>query len=197
MKEIDVFDFDKTLIPFDSGSRFWLFCLVHNPWIVFCLPYQVAVMLLYIIGIKDLTFAKGRFFCFVRFINLEKNVTKFWDKYEETVFDWFKNEDRERPAVVISASPDFLLNEICSRLNVYKLICTVHNPKNGRIIGKNCKREEKIRRFNEEVGRCRVVNVCSDSLKSDKWIFSMGENCFHIQKNGERVPFIYNEIYKD
>ncbi|MBR6635526.1 MAG: hypothetical protein IKL41_07890, partial [Clostridia bacterium] len=89
MKEIDVFDFDKTLIPFDSGSRFWLFCLARNPWIVFCLPYQVAVMLLYIIGIKDLTFAKGRFFCFVRFINLEKNVTKFWDKYEETVFDWF------------------------------------------------------------------------------------------------------------
>ena len=197
MKEIDVFDFDKTLIPFDSGSRFWLFCLVRNPWIILCLPYQVAVMLLYIIGIKDLTFAKGRFFCFIRFINLEKNVEKFWDKYEKTVFDWFKNGKEDRPAVVISASPDFLLTEICSRLNIYKLICTVHNPKNGRIIGKNCKREEKIRRFNEEVGKCRVVNVCSDSLKSDKWIFSLGENCFHIQKSGERVPFKYNAVYKD
>ncbi len=197
MKEIDVFDFDKTLIPFDSGSRFWLFCLVHNPWIIFCLPYQLVMMLSYVLGIKDLTFAKGRFFCFVRFINLEKNVAKFWDKYEKTVFDWFKTEKRERPAVVISASPDFLLREISSRLNVHKLICTVHNPKNGRIIGKNCKREEKVRRFNEEIGKCRVVNVSSDSLKSDKWIFSLGENCFHIQPNGERVQFSYNEMYNN
>lgn len=197
MKEIDIFDFDKTVIPFDSGSRFWLYCLMHNPWIVICLPYQVLVMLTYVIGVKELTFAKSRFFCFVRLINLEKNVKSFWDKYESTVFAWFKAENRERPAVVISASPDFLLSEICARLNVYKLICTVHDPKSGRIIGKNCKKEEKVRRFYEEIGKCRVVNVSSDSLKSDKPIFSLGENCFHIIENGERVPFKYSEMYKN
>ncbi len=197
MKEIDIFDFDKTVIPFDSGSRFWLYCLAHNPWIIICLPYQLAVMLSFVLGIKDLTFAKGRFFCFIRFIDLEKNVRRFWDKYEKAVYAWFKPENRKRPAVVISASPDFLLEEICARLNVDKLICTVHNPKNGRIIGKNCKREEKVRRFYEEVGKCRVVNVSSDSLKSDKPIFSLGENCFHINKKGERTAFKYSDMYKD
>ena len=38
---------------------------------------------------------------------LNKAVNKFWDKHEKEVFPWFK--ERKRYAVVISASPDFLL----------------------------------------------------------------------------------------
>ena len=196
MKEIDIFDFDKTIVPFDSGSVFWIYCLIHNPWIVICVPYLLVMMIPFFLGIKDLTYAKKHLFCYVRMINLEKNVKKFWDKHEKDVFEWFKKENRERPAVVISASPDFLLKDICSRLEVDKLICTRHSSENGAIIGLNCKDEEKVRRYNEEVSGCKVINVSSDSLKSDRPIFSLGENCFHIQKDGERKPFKYAEMYK-
>ena len=196
MKEIDIFDFDKTLVPFDSGSLFWIYCLIHNPWIVICVPYLLVMMIPFFLGIKDLTYAKKHLFCYVRMINLEKNVKKFWDKHEKDVFEWFRKENRERPAVVISASPDFLLKDICSRLEVDKLICTRHSSENGAIIGLNCKDEEKVRRYNEEISGCKVINVSSDSLKSDRPIFSLGENCFHIQKDGERKPFKYAEMYK-
>ncbi len=196
MKEIDIFDFDKTLVPFDSGSLFWMYCLIHNPWIVICVPYLLVMMIPLFLGIKDLTYAKKHLFCYVRMINLEKNVKKFWDKHEKDVFEWFRKENRERPAVVISASPDFLLEDICSRLEVDKLICTRHSKKTGAIIGLNCKDEEKVRRYNEEISGCKVINVSSDSLKSDRPIFSLGENCFHIQKDGERKPFKYDEMYK-
>ncbi len=196
MKEIDIFDFDKTLVPFDSGSLFWIYCLIHNPWIVICVPYLLVMMVPFFLGIKDLTYAKKHLFCYVRMINLEKNVKKFWDKHEKDVFEWFRKENRERPAVVISASPDFLLEDICSRLEVDKLICTRHSSKTGAIIGLNCKDEEKVRRYNEEISGCKVINVSSDSLKSDRPIFSLGENCFHIQKDGERKPFKYDEMYK-
>ena len=196
MKEIDIFDFDKTLVPFDSGSLFWIYCLIHNPWIVICVPYILVMEIPFLLGFKDLTYAKKYLFCYVRMINLEKNVKKFWDKHEKDVFEWFKKENRERPAVVISASPDFLLKDICSRLEVDKLICTRHSSENGAIIGLNCKDEEKVRRYNEEVSGCKVINVSSDSLKSDRPIFSLGENCFHIQKDGERKPFKYAEMYK-
>lgn len=196
MKEIDIFDFDKTIVPFDSGSVFWMYCLIHNPWIVICVPYLLVMMIPFFIGIKDLTYVKKHVYCYVPLINLEKNVKKFWDKYEKDVFEWFKKEKRERPAVVISASPDFLLEDICSRLEVDKLICTRHSKKTGAIIGLNCKDEEKVRRYNEEISGCKVINVSSDSLKSDRPIFSLGENCFHIQKDGERKPFKYDEMYK-
>ncbi|MCI9112398.1 MAG: polysaccharide biosynthesis protein GtrA, partial [Eubacterium sp.] len=36
--EIDIYDFDKTIVPFDSGSRFALYCLLHYPWIIIYLP---------------------------------------------------------------------------------------------------------------------------------------------------------------
>ncbi len=196
MKEIDIFDFDKTLVPFDSGSRFWMYCLIHNPWIVICLPYIFVMMIPFFLKIKGLTYVKKHIFCYVRMINLEKNVKKFWDKHEKDVFEWFIKEKRERPAVVISASPDFLLGDICARIGVDKLICSRHNAKTGAIIGVNCKDDEKVRRYREEFKDCKVVNVSSDSIKSDRPIFSLGENCFHIVKNGGRVPFKYSEMYK-
>ena len=196
MKEIDIFDFDKTIVPFDSGSVFWIYCLIRNPWIVICVPYLLIMMIPFFLGIKDLTYVKKHVYCYVPMINLEKNVKKFWDKHEKDVFEWFRKENRERPAVVISASADFLLEDICKRLEVEKLICSRHDSKTGAIISLNCKNEEKVRRYNEEVSDCKVINVSSDSIKSDRAIFSLGENCFHIQKNGERVPFKYSEMYK-
>lgn len=196
MKEIDIFDFDKTVIPFDSSSKFWIYCVIHNPWIIFCLPFQVLRIVPFVLKLRDLNYAKKKFFCFIRFINLEKNVREFWDKNEKAVFEWFRKDRRERPAVVISASPDFLLEEICSRLEVEKLICTRHDRKSGTIIGRNCKVEEKVKRFNEELSDCKVISVYSDSLKSDKPIFSLGEKCFHIQKDGERKEFVFADMYK-
>ena len=196
MKEIDIFDFDKTVVPFDSGSVFWIYCLIHNPWIVICVPYLLVMMIPFFLGIKVLTYVKKHIYCYVPLINLEKNVKKFWDKHEKDVFEWFRKENRERPAVVISASADFLLEDICSRLGVEKLICSKHDSKTGAIISLNCKNEEKVRRYHEEVSGCKVINVSSDSIKSDRAIFSLGENCFHIQKNGERKPFKYDEMYK-
>ena len=53
-------------------------------------------------------------------VPLNKAVNKFWDKHEKEVFPWFK--ERKRYAVVISASTDYLLCEIKSRLKLEKLI---------------------------------------------------------------------------
>lgn len=196
MKKIDVFDFDKTVVPFDSGSLFLGYCLVHNPWIVICLPWFVITMLPFLLGLKDLTYVKKHLFCFVPLIDLEKNVKGFWDKHEKYVFEWFKKENRVRPACVISASPDFLLKEICSRLGVEKLICTRHSAKSGAIIGLNCKGDEKVRRYREEVEGCEVISVYSDSLKNDKPIFSLGKNCYHIVKHGKQEQFNFSEMYQ-
>lgn len=191
--KVDIYDFDKTMIPFDSGSFFWLYCLFHYPWIIICLPYQIAAGILYLIGIIDLTRVKGPFFCFIVLIPLDRAVKNFWDKYENKVFDWAKEENRPRYSVVISASPYFLVRDIADRLNVDDLFCTMHN-KNGTVIGKNCHDTEKVRLFREKYPDAEVINVYSDSIKNDKYIFSLGENCYHAV-NGERIHFDYAEMY--
>lgn len=194
MKQIDIYDFDKTIVPFDSGSLFWGYSMLHYPWIILFLPFQAVLALFMIIKVIDFTIFKKYFFCFVMFIPLKKAVKGFWDRHENQVHKWFFN--RKRYCVVISASPDFLLGEIQKRLGFDELICTRHNAKTGAIIGKNCRDEEKVNRLFELYNKddIEVIDVYSDSIKHDKPIFSLGKNCYHIVK-GKKVPFEIKNIY--
>lgn len=190
---VDIYDFDKTVVPFDSGSLFWGYCLLHYPWILIFLPIQFAATLLVGLGIISFTHYKKVCFVFVPVIPLEKAVKGFWNRHEKQVFSWFKNRPRE--AVVISASPDFLLCEIQERLGFEHLICTRHNRKTGAIIGLNCRDEEKVRRFRECFPKAVVHDVYSDSLRHDRPIFSLAnDNCYHIV-NSNRVKFKYKDKF--
>ncbi|MGN1329075.1 MAG: haloacid dehalogenase-like hydrolase [Eubacterium sp.] len=196
MKDIDIYDFDKTIVPFDSGSLFCGYCFLHYPWIIVVLPFVLVGAILMVLKIISFTSFKRLCFMFVVLIPLDKAVKGFWNRHEHQVHKWFHN--RKRHAVVISASPDFLLEEIHKRLGFEDLICTRHNRKTGIIIGENCRDEEKVRRLYELYDKesIHVVDVYSDSLKHDKPIFSLGENCYHIVK-GEKIPFEFKKIYAE
>ncbi len=169
--EMDIYDFDKTIVPFDSGSLFTLYCLLHYPWIIIYLPVIAAAA------------------------PLERAVKGFWNRHEKEVHKWFLKD--KRSYVVISASPDFLLKEIAERLGFDHLICTRHSRRSGMIIGENCRDSEKVRRFAEEFPNTRVMDVYSDSIHHDKHIFSLAEGqCYHIVK-GVPIPFDYCEMYQE
>ncbi|MDE6659671.1 MAG: haloacid dehalogenase-like hydrolase [Eubacterium sp.] len=195
MEEIDIYDFDKTIVPFDSGSLFVIYCVIHYPWILICLPIISVTGLLKLLKLISFTTFKKSCFMFVPLIPIKKAVKKFWDKYEEDVFDWWLEKDK-RNFVVISASPDFLLEDISERLSFNHLISTRHN-KRGIIIGQNCRGEEKVRRFNEMFQNVKVVDVFSDSFYHDKPIFSLATGqCYHINE-GKVEPFDFKEQYKE
>lgn len=193
--EIDIYDFDETLFPFDSGSRFAFYCLLHYPWTIICLPIIAGGFILLQLRLISFTNFKKTCFMFVPLVPLKKAVKGFWDKHEGEVHKWFL--ERKRDCVVISASPDFLLEEIAKRLPIENLICTRHNRKTGIIIGENCRDEEKVRRLREAFPNARVIDVYSDSLKHDRPIFSLAQGqCYQVVK-GELIPFDFNEKYKE
>lgn len=192
--DIDIYDFDGTIVPFDSGSLFWGYCMVHYPWTLILLPIQIVATFLAVSHIISFTQYKRVCFLFVPLVPLDKAVKGFWNKYEKRVFPWF--HERSREAVVISASPDFLLEEICRRIHIKHLICTNHNRKNGVIIGENCRNEEKVRRFTAFYPDAVVHDVYSDSLRHDKPIFSLAnDSCYHIVK-GRKINFDYKTQYE-
>lgn len=186
--KVDIYDFDKTVLPYDSGSTFALYCIVRHPYLFLLFPYYALMGLLLLTHIIELDRFKKHIFCFVRFINLEKNVKRFWDSHEKDIYDWFLKENRERTAVVISASPDFLLEEIQKRLGIEYLFCTRHDRKTGTLLYENCKGEEKVRRFFENFSKeeTEVVRVYSDSLKNDRPIFLLGKECYLVHPDGSR-----------
>lgn len=192
--ELDIYDFDKTLIPYDSGTRFSLYCLLHYPY---CFPLIIPIgigLLLAMTGIITYQRFKKICFCYVRFIPLEQAVHRFWDKHEGDVNPWFF--ERRRPAVIISASPDFLLEDICRRIGAERLICSRHNRKTGALIGTNCAKAEKVTRFYSEYDRdsVRVIDVYSDSLRDDRYIFALAQGkCYQIV-NRKKKEFSYSAL---
>lgn len=191
--ELDIYDFDKTIVPFESGSKFLCYCVAHYPWLILYVPVVLVAGLLLVLKAISLKTFKRLFFYFVKFIPCEKAVKGFWDKYESEVNSWFLN--RKRKCVVISASPDFLLEEISKRLHFDYLICTRYNEKNLKIIGENCRGEEKVKRFKDEFKNTFVVDVYSDSLKHDKPIFSLANGkCYNVVDK-KLIPFDYIEKY--
>ena len=98
-------------------------------------------------GRIDTTELKERFFAFLRRVpDLDMLVESFWDSRQKKIKRWYL--ERKRPDdVVISASPEFLLKPICRRLEIVPPIATQLNPETCKIRGKNCKGEEKVRRF--------------------------------------------------
>lgn len=193
--EIDIYDFDKTIVPFDSGSRFALYCLLHYPWIIIYLPIVAVAAILMLLKVINFTSFKKTCFMFVPLIPLKKAVNGFWNKYEKEAHKWFFN--RKRTCVVISASPDFLLEEIAKRLSFDYLICTRHSKKSGIIIGKNCRDGEKVRRLYEKFSDVQVIDVYSDSIKHDKPIFSLASGQCYQVVDSELVPFNFKEKYAE
>jgi hypothetical protein len=195
--ELDIYDFDKTIVPFDSGTLFVGYCMLHYPWCILYLPVILCGLILMLCRVISFTQFKRICFMFYPMIPKKRAVQGFWDRHEHQVHDWFKS--RRRYSVVISASPDFLLDEIHQRLGFEKLLCTLHDPRTGAIIGENCRGEEKVRRLYEEfeLEDIEVVDVYSDSLKFDRPIFALASGkCYHIV-DGEKNEFIYCEVYKD
>ena len=65
--------------------------------------------------------------------------------------------------LVISASPDFLLREVCERRGL-ALIASRVDPSTGIYEGRNCNGQEKVARFRELYPDTPVHRFFSDSL---------------------------------
>ena len=60
MKDIDIYDFDKTIVPFDSGSLFVGYCILHYPWCIVIAPVLLVAGLLMVCRIISLLKSAAR-----------------------------------------------------------------------------------------------------------------------------------------
>ena len=178
--EFDLYDFDKTVYPHDSETVFLFYCILHRPYLIFITPWLLFDLILFFLGFGDKY--KGKCFSFLRFIDGEKMAVKFWESQKKNIYPAFNPENRERPIVVCSASPEFFLKPVCEKYKVHTLIATRMNPKTGEIYGFNCKDKQKPLRIAEKLPNAKFINVYSDSLKNDIHIFELGQKCFHANR---------------
>ena len=159
---LNVYDFDGTLYDGDSTMDLYKYCLQRRPYIIFCLPGQIRARSKYRKGKIDRTLLKQVYYRFFRYVDIEKMSKRFWDANQKKVFGWYADLHRDDD-VIISASPEFHIREICSRLNISNVIASKVDPKTGECLGPNCRDEEKVRRFREVFGDAKIDSFYSDT----------------------------------
>ena len=186
---MNAYDFDKTIFYPDSSAEFYKFCLRKYPLAVGkTLPKTAAKALCYAVGLADAKELKEQLFSFLcKIKNIDEAVSEFWRKNEHRIGAWY-TERKKADDLIISASPEFLLEPICKKLGV-SFIGTRMDKYSGKITGKNCHDTEKVIRFTSEYPDTRPEEFYSDS-KTDSPMAEWAQKSFLVKKH-EISPWRY------
>ncbi|GCD09044.1 HAD-IB family hydrolase [Clostridium tagluense] len=171
MKEkLAIFDVDYTLTKRETLVEFYFFMMRKNPRLLKYLPKSIYSSIFYMLKIHDASKVKKTF---IRFIDgIEENemkriVKEFYEKrlskilYSDAIVMIKKMKAEGYKIYLISASAEFYLNELYNIEEVDKVIGTRFTLENGlhrnKILGENCKGEEKVKRLKEFLKKENMV----------------------------------------
>lgn len=160
---MNVYDFDKTIYDGDSTADFFMFSLRRHKKILLTLPSTLGAFLrFYVFHVGNKTQFKEVMYRFLRYCDAEKDVRDFWETHKGNIKGYYLSQRRDDD-VIISASPEFLLEPICEKLKIKQLIASRVDSSTGKYTGLNCHGEEKVKRFREEFHDAEIDEFYSDS----------------------------------
>lgn len=191
MEKLAIFDVDYTLTKRETLFEFYIFMIRKKPKLILHLPKNLFSAFLFVIGVVDAGTAKENFISFIDGIkekDMKIYVKEFYEKglskilYVDAINTMKKLKKEGYKIFLISASAEFYLNELYNLKEVDKIIGTRFTNENGefrrKIIGENCKGEEKVKRLMEELEKDNIKvdfkesYMYSDSL-SDMPLFKL------------------------
>ena len=176
---MNIYDFDETIYDGDSSLDFFLYVLCKKPYLIVLIPFQLWGMAKYFLGIAEKETYKEHFFVFLRFIPVQEMVFGFWNQNRRKIKPWYLLR-KQNSDIIISASPQFLLEPIVIDYFGVTLIASKLDPDTGRYIGKNCLGEEKVSRLHNIYPDCIIENFFSDSL-SDAPLAGKAQQSFMVK----------------
>ena len=186
MRKLAIFDIDYTITKKETLMELFKYVIKNDKRNIRFLPRAIYCGSMYAIKIYDERKVKEKFLKFIDGIkeqDLANLVRNFYEEklgkilYEDAIKMMKKLKNEGYDIYLISASPEFYINEFYNIKEVDKIIGTRFNFKDGiftrKMDGKNCKGEEKVRRLKEILKKEKIEvdfkasYMFSDSL-SDK-----------------------------
>ncbi len=182
---MNVYDFDNTIYDGESTFDFFAFCLRRDITLLkFMFPVvktliQYKMCRISLERLKELC-EKYMAEFLLHIDDHKKLIAEFWDRNQHKIKDFYKKQKREDD-VVISASCDILLKEICQRLSIKNLIASEIDFKNLKV--KNlCYGENKVSIFYEKFPGAVIDEFYSDS-KNDLPMAKLAKKAYYVKKN--------------
>ena len=160
MKKLAIFDIDYTITKKETLMELFKYVIKNDKRNLRFLPRAIYCGVMYILGIYDERKVKEKFLKFIYGIkeqDLAKIVKRFYKEkletilYEDALKMMKKLKNEGYYIYLISASPEFYINEFYNIEEVDKIIGTKFSFKSGvftcQMEGKNCKGEEKVKRL--------------------------------------------------
>lgn len=139
-----------------------------------------------VLGLAEKTHVKERFYRYLRHVpDVREEVERFWLTHDKNLKDWYFAQKREDD-LIISASPEFLLEPLMKRLELTMIASRVV-AETGVYVGLNCHGEEKVRRMRELYPEAEIDGFYSDS-KSDTPLAKLARNAYLVSGD-VRSPF--------
>lgn len=184
LKEVNVFDFDKTIYIKDSEEQFIKYLLKRKPLLYLFVPYFTYGFIKYKLGFCTRQRMKEYYYFTLKFVkDPYKMVEEFWDQEEKEMFPYYFDV-RQDDDIVVSASNKFLLDPICKRLNIKNCITGDIDVKTAKFLIPDCKGEEKVRRLKEERPEVVINHFYSDSY-TDTPLAKIAKHAHLISPKGE------------
>lgn len=178
---MNVYDFDKTIYAGDSSLDFYLYCIAYQPFILKYLPKQIWGIFLFKLQVITKTQMKERFFSYLEDIkNIDAIVDNFWKKNQHKIYTWYIKQ-KQHDDVIISASPEFLLQPICEILRIDSLIASKVDKYSGNFLSDNCYGKTKPLFFRQCFPNTIIDCFYSDSF-SDKPMAQLAKKSYLIKK---------------
>ena len=183
---MNVFDFDNTIYDGESTLDMFFFYIARKPWLIKHLPTVLKAFARYKKGDVSLNEVIERYVPLVekdalKVFDFENDPVVFWDKHMKKIKPLY-NELRSDDDLIITASPDFSIEEICKRLNIKRFLASRVNRKTGKIEFANI-RQNKINAFTENYSGETIEKFYTDSPENDAPLIALAKEAYLVKGN--------------
>ncbi len=186
MIEINVFDFDNTIYDGESAIDMYMMLVKHHPFLLKHIPTVVSAIVKYKRAAISIDEVLETYRDFLEEIwrsidDLEEILlNEFWKKNFKNIKSFYFDIHTDND-VVVSASPELLLEEPCRRLGIRDCIASRVDMEKRQILFP-CFRENKVKAFLEKYPDTEIENFYTDS-KNDKAMMDISKNVYLVKGN--------------
>ena len=182
---MNVYDFDNTIYDGESFVDLFIMVLCKDPTLLRYVPTMVSGIVQYKTGTLRLETALEQYSKpFEEYVSalsdIDALVDEFWDKHMHKIKPFY-DQVRSDDDLVISASPQIVVDEVCRRLGIKRCIGTQFDRKTGKL-GRVCFRENKIAAFREAYPDAHISALYTDSMH-DKPLMDISEAVYFVKGN--------------
>lgn len=182
---MNVYDFDNTIYDGETIVDFYLFCLKKDRSVIKYLPAVFIFLLRYKLGLLSLKELEKKAAKYVNKIFYDSSFTdslvkEFWNINEHKIKTFYKFMHKSDD-VIISASCNLILDEICERIGVKHCLCSEIDAKTGEIL-RICYRANKPEIFRQNFPCDEIDRFYTDS-KNDLPMIRIAKEAFLVKGN--------------